>query len=158
MNKQCEIIQDLLPLYVDGVCSEASTELVQGHMDSCDICRKAYEKMTEHTNEDILQEEKKTVMVRYKRRVCEVIAWICGVAVALFCVLFSFPVLLFTFYPYSPVGIILYIISTVGVGILTLWKKNRVLKLVFGILLAIPIVVFVMVLISIGMGWLHFPG
>ena len=27
MNAQCEIIRDMLPLYVDGVCSDASREL-----------------------------------------------------------------------------------------------------------------------------------
>lgn len=158
MSKQCEIVQDLLPLYVDSVCSEASAELVKEHVASCDGCREAYRKMAENTNEDVLQEEKKTVMVWYKRRVCEVIAWICGGAAALFCFLFSFPILLFTLYPYSPIGILGYIISVVGVGIMTVWKKNRILKLVFGILLMLPIVTLVGILIAMGMGWLHFPG
>ena len=40
MNKvTCEVIQDLLPLYCDGVCSEESRELIQDHVQSCEKCR-----------------------------------------------------------------------------------------------------------------------
>lgn len=38
-NVTCEIIQDLLPLYCDGVCSEESRELIQSHLHGCDKCR-----------------------------------------------------------------------------------------------------------------------
>ena len=37
---RCEIIQDLIPSYVDGVCSEATRECVEEHMESCEGCRK----------------------------------------------------------------------------------------------------------------------
>lgn len=40
MNRvSCEIIQDLLPLYCDGVCSEESRELIQSHICDCDRCK-----------------------------------------------------------------------------------------------------------------------
>lgn len=39
MNKNCEIVQDLLPLYCDGVCSEASTEMVKKHLLECKDCQ-----------------------------------------------------------------------------------------------------------------------
>lgn len=39
MNKvDCEIIQDLLPLYVDNICSDKSKELINIHIHSCDKC------------------------------------------------------------------------------------------------------------------------
>lgn len=41
MSKQCKIIEDLLPLYHDGVCSEESRELVDEHLAQCEKCRKA---------------------------------------------------------------------------------------------------------------------
>ena len=41
MSKQCKIIEDLLPLYHDGVCSEESRELVDTHLAQCEDCRKA---------------------------------------------------------------------------------------------------------------------
>lgn len=46
MNVSCEVIQDLLPLYEDGVCSQASRALVEEHLRTCQDCaavRKAME-------------------------------------------------------------------------------------------------------------------
>ena len=37
----CDIIQDLLPLYHDGVCSAASQAAVEDHLASCKTCREA---------------------------------------------------------------------------------------------------------------------
>ena len=45
MKKECEMINDLLPLYIDGVCSEESKRLVEEHMKTCDACRKTAEQM-----------------------------------------------------------------------------------------------------------------
>ena len=39
------MINDLLPLYIDGVCSEESKKLVEEHMKTCDSCRKTAEQM-----------------------------------------------------------------------------------------------------------------
>lgn len=39
MNHNCEIIRDLLPLYCDGVCSEASKKAVEEHLDECALCK-----------------------------------------------------------------------------------------------------------------------
>ncbi len=36
---KCEVIQDLLPLYLDGVCSAESTGLVEDHLTSCEACQ-----------------------------------------------------------------------------------------------------------------------
>lgn len=36
----CEIIQDLLPLYEDGCCSEQSRKIVEEHLAECESCRK----------------------------------------------------------------------------------------------------------------------
>ncbi|MNH91189.1 hypothetical protein D3C73_437400 [compost metagenome] len=36
---QCEIIKDLLPLYIDQVCSEESRQLVEEHLAGCNSCR-----------------------------------------------------------------------------------------------------------------------
>ncbi|MCM3786163.1 zf-HC2 domain-containing protein [Neobacillus mesonae] len=35
----CEIVQDLLPLYYDQVCSKETTKLVEDHLDYCESCR-----------------------------------------------------------------------------------------------------------------------
>ena len=46
MTFSCEIIRDLLPLYIDGVCSEKSKDAVKTHLSECDGCRKCFEKMS----------------------------------------------------------------------------------------------------------------
>ena len=39
----CDIIKDVLPLYLDGVVSEATKEMVEEHLSSCDSCKKEAE-------------------------------------------------------------------------------------------------------------------
>ena len=41
----CNIIQDLLPLYLDNACSAESRELVEEHLEQCAACRKQKEMM-----------------------------------------------------------------------------------------------------------------
>lgn len=36
----CNIIKDLLPSYVDGICSEDTVELIEEHLHTCDDCKK----------------------------------------------------------------------------------------------------------------------
>ena len=43
----CNVIKDLLPLYVDECCSEESTRLVAEHLDTCESCRRIYDQMRE---------------------------------------------------------------------------------------------------------------
>lgn len=43
----CNVIKDLLPLYVDECCSEESVRLVAEHLDACESCRKVYDQMRE---------------------------------------------------------------------------------------------------------------
>lgn len=46
MNKiSCNIIRDILPLYVDEVVSEDTRTMVTGHLEQCAQCRKQYESM-----------------------------------------------------------------------------------------------------------------
>lgn len=39
MNKTCEIVQDVLPLYCDKICSKASVEMVEKHLLECQECQ-----------------------------------------------------------------------------------------------------------------------
>lgn len=42
---KCTIIQDILPLYIDGVVSSDTKELVDEHLQRCEKCQKEYESM-----------------------------------------------------------------------------------------------------------------
>ena len=41
----CGVIQDLLPLYVDGAAGEESRALVEEHLRSCPVCRRELEQL-----------------------------------------------------------------------------------------------------------------
>jgi hypothetical protein len=45
MSKQCKIIEDLLPLYHDGVCSEESKQMIEEHLSQCEECRNLLSKI-----------------------------------------------------------------------------------------------------------------
>lgn len=47
----CSIINDLLPLYVDGCCSRESEALIKEHLGGCKACRETYELMKRDTPE-----------------------------------------------------------------------------------------------------------
>ena len=38
MNFTCDIIQDLMPSYIDGICSESSKNLIEKHIKECEVC------------------------------------------------------------------------------------------------------------------------
>jgi len=41
----CSIVKDLIPLYIDGCCSEESEKVVEEHIKNCDDCKKLFEDM-----------------------------------------------------------------------------------------------------------------
>jgi hypothetical protein len=57
MNIKCTIIEDLLPLYADGICSEDTKELVEAHLMECDSCNQKYKNMTSMAvNQELISE------------------------------------------------------------------------------------------------------
>lgn len=45
MKIDCDIIKDLLPLYVEGLASEKSKAAVEEHLEACEDCKKMYREM-----------------------------------------------------------------------------------------------------------------
>lgn len=72
MNKECEVIRDLLPLYADDVCSETSRGLIEEHLQECPDCAAMLEKLRASEIETNLREEKEQVIgeqaKRFRRR------------------------------------------------------------------------------------------
>lgn len=56
-TKHCEVIQDLLPLYIDNICSEESRHMVSEHLEGCAACKRLYENMVEAVDRDIEEPE-----------------------------------------------------------------------------------------------------
>ena len=36
----CDIVRDILPLYLDDVVSEETKEMIEEHLNSCETCKK----------------------------------------------------------------------------------------------------------------------
>lgn len=47
MKYTCGVIKDLLPLYLDGVCSEESKKAIETHLSECSDCKEFYTAMRE---------------------------------------------------------------------------------------------------------------
>lgn len=65
MNNKCEIVRDLLPSYIDKICSKESREFVEEHLDSCDRCRNILDNMK--TDVDIPNEINNSERVKAKK-------------------------------------------------------------------------------------------
>lgn len=50
MKKNCNIIRDLLPLYIDDVCSAESKTLIEDHIKDCNECENYFEELKESIN------------------------------------------------------------------------------------------------------------
>ena len=55
MKITCDVIQDLMPSYVDGILSEDSQALVKEHIEACKECRKMLEIMKEEQGKEQAQ-------------------------------------------------------------------------------------------------------
>ncbi len=44
-NSQCDIARDLMPLSIDGVCSEGSQRFLETHLSECPPCRTLFDRM-----------------------------------------------------------------------------------------------------------------
>lgn len=56
----CNIVKDLIPLYIDGCCSEESEKIVKEHIRDCDDCKKLLEDMKLPSNIVTVSESPKT--------------------------------------------------------------------------------------------------
>jgi len=69
MINQCEIVQDLLPLYVDNACSASSTAMVKEHLESCPECKALYETLCSDAEEEILKAEMVDVVAKHEKQI-----------------------------------------------------------------------------------------
>lgn len=78
----CEVIRDLLPLYVDDACSEETRRMVDEHLQACPDCANMLKELQSNEIEEDLKEEKNEVIryqaKRFKRRSAAVGSLIAG--------------------------------------------------------------------------------
>lgn len=68
LNYNCEVIQDLLPLYQDGVCSGSSRNAVEEHLKTCGSCQEVARKLTNYRVDEMLTQEKETVLTAHEKK------------------------------------------------------------------------------------------
>ncbi len=72
MNKnnlyECDIVQDLLPLYYDDACTSASRELVQCHLSTCEKCKKTYAELENNAIDAMIKQESAGVLERHAKK------------------------------------------------------------------------------------------
>lgn len=67
MNKECEIVRDLLPLYIDDACSVSSAQMIEAHLPECDECTQIYQGMKTDHYEEVLKTEKNDVIAHHAK-------------------------------------------------------------------------------------------
>lgn len=64
----CGVIQDLLPSYQDGICSEESRYAVKEHLEECADCRKIADCLQNSRVEEQLLKEKNGVLMQHAKK------------------------------------------------------------------------------------------
>lgn len=67
MNISCKVIEDLLPLYHDGVCSQESRTLVEEHLKTCEDCAKLRKALFGEEQHPVQAAEEKKAMKGIRR-------------------------------------------------------------------------------------------
>lgn len=58
----CEVVSDILPLYIENLTSPVTTVLVENHLKSCENCNKKYlSMMNPITEKDLKVQDKKEI-------------------------------------------------------------------------------------------------
>lgn len=67
-KSECEIVQDLLPLYHDDACSNSSRNLVKTHISSCDECKRISDELNNYIIDEIIMEESSGVLEHHAKK------------------------------------------------------------------------------------------
>lgn len=69
MRKECKIIQDLLPNYLENITTEETNNFIKEHLQNCEECMKAYNTMKENLEVKPMDtKEEISYMKKFKRK------------------------------------------------------------------------------------------
>ena len=116
MKLDCELIQDLLPLYEEDICSPASRQAVEEHLQTCERCRRLTAPLPIEPPAEFPAADRavKKSIKKVRRR------WLASVLAAVL----AFPLLLLGFNQYRGVGLCF----TNADDILTAWRFLHALE------------------------------
>lgn len=67
-NLTCEVVEDLMPSYIDGLTSDVTNKAVREHLSQCGKCNAKLDAMAEPCCEDKIEQEKKEIDFLKKNR------------------------------------------------------------------------------------------
>ena len=62
MKYECDVIEDLLPLYQDGACTNATKRAVEEHLAECPKCTELFSKIKDMSIDEMILKEKENVI------------------------------------------------------------------------------------------------
>lgn len=65
---ECDVVQDLLPLYYDNACTSASKKMVEQHLMTCEKCKKTYEALRNTTIDTVMKDEAEGILERHAKK------------------------------------------------------------------------------------------
>lgn len=91
MKMKCEVIQDLLPSYIDGLTSEESNKLIEEHLADCSDCRDYLSAMKEEVATPTAAKNQKEIRPfrKLKRQMKKRIVMAAGIAVLICAAIFG---------------------------------------------------------------------
>ena len=139
-------MQDLLPLYIDGVCSGSSKKLIEKHINECGDCMKIKEILEDKSIETSVSDEKKGILARHAAKERSA-AWKAGAVIAGILMIPIVIVAIVTAAGKTSAGTLPVLIASMGlvaaVTVLPLMtKKNRFAKAVITSTAAIILIEF----------------
>ena len=90
-KKECKIVQDLLPNYIEKFTSEETNEYIENHLKECKECRDIYEKMKPEMENDKASNVEINYMKKYQRKLISTVFKTVGSII--FSLLFAYIVL-----------------------------------------------------------------
>lgn len=70
-KKECRIIEDLLPNYIEGLTNEVTNKFVEEHLEECASCQNEKQKMTEKIETKVVHNQQIEIdyMKKYRRKI-----------------------------------------------------------------------------------------
>ena len=65
----CDITKDLLPLYIDSICSKKSCECIEEHLKECNNCREELRKLRECPEIPVVEADMKKAVKNAGKRI-----------------------------------------------------------------------------------------
>ncbi len=159
-NISCDVIQDIIPLYHDNVCSNKSREYVEAHIKNCETCNRFLKSLSEMTFDSKIDDEKQKVLAHHAKKE-KTVAMKMGMIIAALLLLPIVIALILTIPGYSDwkvnAVLIASMLLTAGLTVVPLMSKTKKFsKTIIFSTLALLLVIFLVEMLYYTGGFLEF--